>query len=374
MPEPDTSCVVINGKNGYTRSNTSWVIGRLVRDYESWMDPKIEAKVKEMISNKWTFDKNKQQERHEKAVEAGQESILKTIDEPKAASLCVSIYKATGAAGKPKNDLIYWAGVGIALLQLGIASIPCGLYGDWGILMVTAAGIVLAFLTGSLPQWSAEKWAGRKASNKKIILTRGNGSQHAIVVLGNDVGLDLEDLAAVGNNTDNSASRLTRSITIVLAGFWILLLITAAGLDQNNWFLLLVGAVGILQNILAAGSPRSPSAMGILLQYDTVVGEAKVMETLYEVEKKHRGVGYSMLDTFFPGGNIFPKEKVEWNKLNRKYFPELTKPEVAATPEAVSSPKGVPVLKVDPTPENVAEPDAHIAMAEKRFATFGKVG
>lgn len=337
MPQPDTSCVVINGKNGYTRSNTSWVIGRLVRDYESWMNLEIESKVKLLIANKWDFDKKKEQERHDKALAANQTSVLKNVPIPTAASLCVSIYKADGAAGAPTKDAIYWAGFGIAVAQLGIASIPCGLYGDWGILMVTAAGIILSFLTGSLPQWSAEKWAGRKESDKKMILTRGNGSQHAIVVLGDGKGLDLEDLAAVGNNTDISASGTTRYITIVLAGAWILLLITAAGLDQNNWFLLLVGAVGIIQNILAAGGRRSPGAMGIPLKYEEVIGEAKVMLTLYEVEKKHKGVGYSMLDTFFPGGKIFADEKVEWNKINEKYFPESALPKDATKPNGGST-------------------------------------
>merc|ERR1712093_866825 len=38
MPLPDCACKVINGRTGYVRDNSSWIIGRIVRDFESWMD------------------------------------------------------------------------------------------------------------------------------------------------------------------------------------------------------------------------------------------------------------------------------------------------------------------------------------------------
>lgn len=41
-----------------------------------------------------------------------------------------------------------------------------------------------------------EKWACRGDTKKTFVLTTGNGSQHAIVIQGAGVGLDLEDLAA----------------------------------------------------------------------------------------------------------------------------------------------------------------------------------
>ena len=83
----------------------------------------------------------------------------------------------------------------VLVVQLGLAAIPFGLFGDWSILLVAAAGIVLSFLTGALPQWRSEKWACRSGTTKTVVLTRGNGSQHAIVVIGDGKGLDLEDLA-----------------------------------------------------------------------------------------------------------------------------------------------------------------------------------
>jgi hypothetical protein len=50
-----------------------------------------------------------------------------------------------------------------------------------------------------------------------MVLTRGNGAQHAIVVRGDGVGFDLEDLAAGTVNVDVSASNLTRITVITLA-------------------------------------------------------------------------------------------------------------------------------------------------------------
>jgi hypothetical protein len=62
----------------------------------------------------------------------------------------VSIYGSTftATAGKPEQGRIYYSGFVVALLRLGIAAIPCGLFEDWGILMITFCGIVLAFTSG----------------------------------------------------------------------------------------------------------------------------------------------------------------------------------------------------------------------------------
>lgn len=57
MPVADCACKVIDGKSGYSRDNTSWVIGRIVRDYEEWMDPKISACLEDMINEKWNNNK-----------------------------------------------------------------------------------------------------------------------------------------------------------------------------------------------------------------------------------------------------------------------------------------------------------------------------
>lgn len=305
MPLPDCSCKVINGKSGYVRDNTSWIIGRIVRDFESWKDDKVKEHLDRLIEKRWKFEQEK--------AEKEQTGSGQTIKKPSQAGLCVSIYNAEQAVkGYPGYDVVYWIGFVSTIIQLGIAAIPCGIFGDWGIFLVTIAGILLSFATGSLPQWAEEKWACRDKSTKNVILTRGNGSQHAIVILGGGKGLDLEDLAAGQTNVDVSASWFTRISVIVLAALWILLLITAAGIKQNSWFLLAVGGVGILQNIFVAGWRRFPKAYGIPLTFVEIIGENKVMDTLFAVEDKYHHIGASMKDTFFPGGKLWPEEEKKW--------------------------------------------------------------
>lgn len=318
MPLPDCTCKVINGKTGYVRDNSSWIIGRIVRDFEEWMDEgmkggPIRKRLDEMINERWQMDKTAAVK---KARDSGEP--LKSIKKPTQAGLCVSIYKAEKAQpGYPGHDLIYFIGFVTILVQLGIAAIPCGLFGDWGILLVTICGIILSLATGSLGQWREEKWACRKESQKSVILTRGNGSQHAFVILGDGKGLDLEDLAAGPMNADVSASKLTRLAIIILAVCWILLLITAAGIKQNTWFLLAIGGVGILQNIYVAGQIRFPEAFGVPLKFEGVIGEAKVMNALFALEEKYPHLGKSLLDTFFPG-KLWPEEYQKWEELERK--------------------------------------------------------
>jgi hypothetical protein len=310
MPTPDCDCVVINGKSGYSRSNSSWVLGRLVRDYEKWMDPYVKHKVDEIILESWTWLKTEAIKNRKPAPER-----------PKQAGLCVSVYKpdARVRAGESAYDWLYISAFVVAIFQLGIAAIPCGLWGDWGILMITASGIFLSFVMGGLSQWKNEKWACRRLDedhDKNVVLTRGNGSQHAIIILGGKGFLNLEDLAGGQTNVDVATSNTTRIIIAGLTVLWILLLITAAAIKKNTWFLLAVGGIGILENIFIAGWRRKPAALGIPLEFVDVVGNVKVMEALYEVEAKHPYVGRSILETFFPG-KLRPHEEIKWNEYEK---------------------------------------------------------
>ncbi|KIX04589.1 uncharacterized protein Z518_05459 [Rhinocladiella mackenziei CBS 650.93] len=314
MPLPDCDCKVINGESGHVRDNTSWIIGRIVRDFENWMDNgkpngEIRTQLNNLIQKRWEYEIAEAEKKH-----PGSE---KNVEQPSQAGLCVSIYTAEQAQkGYPGYDLVYWIGYVTTFFQLGIAAIPCGIYGDWGIFLITIVGISLSFVTGSLPQWSEEKWACRKNSTKSVILTRGNGSQHAIVVLGQGKGLDLEDLAAGQTNVDVSASWFTRISVVILATLWILLLITAAGIQQNTWYLLAIGGIGILQNIFVAGWRRFPKAYGIPLTFKEVIGKNKVMDTLFAVEELYPHVGASMRDTFFPG-KLREHEEKRWAEFEK---------------------------------------------------------
>ena len=306
MPPADSTCKVINVRSGYVRDNKSWVLGRLVRDYEDWMDPRVAAHLAQMLEDKWKENRAKHGS---------------TAPKPQQAGLCVSLYKAETGAGRPRRDVVYYSGFVTMVLQLGIAAIPCALFGDWGILMVTACGTALSFLTGSLPQWAREKWACRRILHrhqKTVALTRGNGSQHAIVIFSEEGRLDLEDLAVGGSGDDVSTLLSTRVALIGLAFLWIMLLITAAGIEADTWFLLTVGGVGILQNVVVAGARRTPAAFGIPLSFDGVIGRTRVMDTLFAVEERYKGVGKSMVDTYFPGGHLREAEKARWEVLENR--------------------------------------------------------
>ncbi|KFA52994.1 hypothetical protein S40293_09911 [Stachybotrys chartarum IBT 40293] len=236
-------------------------------------------------------------------------------ERPSKAGLCISIYKAQKANQCfPEYDAPYIIGFLTSSMQLGVAAIPYGIFGDWSILMVTASGIVLSFASGALPQWSEEKWACRINSDKMFVLTRGNSSQHAIVIQGAGIGLDLEDLAAA--DTGMLAQWRTRVAVVVLSILWIHLLIIAAGIKQNSWFLFAVGGMGILQNMYVAGSSRLPNAFGMPLEFVGVIGQHKVMEALFEVENCYPRLGQSMLPIFF-SGELRADEEERWDNYKK---------------------------------------------------------
>jgi hypothetical protein len=147
------------------RNNKSWILGRILRDWpykEEWTDY----------------------------------------------ALVVTVVKAsrTEKAGLPKLDRPWKIGVCVIVAQIVLSAIPGILNNSWPCLTVTAGGTLLCLAHGALPQWKMEKWSCRdlavesrirnkpELKNKTVILTQGNGSPHAIVVISEGVGRDLEDL------------------------------------------------------------------------------------------------------------------------------------------------------------------------------------
>jgi hypothetical protein len=297
MPESDFPCILINGRNGYVRQNRSWILGRVLRDFDYWKQDAIEDKTRRLLADA-----------HQADVEAAIEAAGKTMNDAavpippprERAGLCVSVFHAAShpPPGVPTNDRLFYSGIFVAIVQLGIASIPLALSRQWSILVITAGGIILAVASGALPQWKAEKWQCRRGA-KTVILTEGNGAQHAIVILGREGGLDLEDLAAAAAQKETLPS--TRISAVILALLWTALLITVLGLKRDSWFLLAVGGIGMLQNVVVAGAPRRPESFGLHLEFDEVISDIKVMRALMKLEDKHPGVGASLVATFFPG-------------------------------------------------------------------------
>ncbi|GFF87114.1 hypothetical protein IFM61606_02822 [Aspergillus udagawae] len=316
MPDADTPCSLINGKNGYVRGNNSWVLGRIMRDYEYWMGEPVREKTESLIKARWEFD-----QQHEERTSPGSG---RRVPRPSQAGLVVSLWQPSTKQphGEPGHDLLHWSGVIATVVQLGIAAVPVGLRGDWGVMLVTAAAIILCYSTGALPHWKVEKWACRRLAardKKNFILTRGNGSQHAIAIISNGHGLDLEDLATGFAKINSPPITLFSQLAIISLGLlWVALLITASALQKDSWYLIAVGGIGMLQNIFVAGWKRTPAAYGVPLEFIGVVGEVKVMQTLMEVERRYEKLGKSMLGTFFPG-DLRDSEVKEWEAISQEW-------------------------------------------------------
>ena len=305
MPEPDCPAVVINTKTGYLRNNRSWILGRIVRDVDSWIDKTPKDALKALIRDaQWEEDdkvakKNAQLKANEPLLHS--ERVLKK-------GLCVTIYRAIAvpAGGKSSPDLVWFWAYFVLIAQLGIAIAPCVKNNEWEVILITAAGNFLAFLTGALPQWRQEAWACRRLepdnADKIVALTRGNGAQHVILVIGAQDAYNLEDLAT----SDPVPQKLTPIWLLGSLFLWISLLITVSGIGSDTWYLVGIGAIGMMQNIFVAAVPRSPQAFGLHLDYEAYCLTYKVMGSLMETEIKCarqygiEGVGRSLIPTFFP--------------------------------------------------------------------------
>ena len=273
---PDLQSIVISTSYGHVRTNQSWILGRVLRDFENhWMPPHVRQQL---------------------------EAMLAKARRPRA-GLCISVFEADPEriAGRASRDLLWWTGYLVAVIQLVVAAIPWIIWYEWEIFAVTAAGTILAFISASLPQWKLERWACRRNSKHTVCLTQGNGAQHALVIMSAGRGLNLEDLASA--NIAGNIAATTRPSIIIITALWVCLLVTVSGIKDHTWFLVAVGAIGMLYTVVVAGAPRKPEAFGIPLKYVNVYVRSKTMEALIAAERDYPGVGQSMLSTFFPGGS-----------------------------------------------------------------------
>lgn len=296
---PEVSIKVFNLETSYGRNNQSWLLGRLFKTYDTWMPVDVRKAVDKL--------------KRKVAATAPNRPLRKDS----TIGLCVSVYTWSGEAGRPSLDYVWWSGLLVSAVQLGVAAVPLALRGNWAIFLAATSGTLLAYASASLPHWREEKFQARRDGEKKqkkhFALTRGQGSQHVIIVMDSETGgwgLDLEDLA--GGHAPEM--HFTRVWTVVLAALWMAFLITCTGIVSDTWYLLAVGALGMLHNLVAAGVARRPQAMGFPVtlycsrneatgqQYQPqIFAEKKVMWTLMELEMIHKGFGKALLSEFFPG-------------------------------------------------------------------------
>jgi hypothetical protein len=283
-PDPDCPSILVNCSSGYKRENQSWFLGRLLRSHKSW-GQRFEGHGEDLRS-----------------------------DDGRPHSFTVFVYEfkpntREEVQGMPHNDWAWISGVAVMTLQLGIAAVPAGLYHEWEILLITAAGALLGCVTGLANELSQGSYHARMHSKKKIALTEGNGSSEALVFLGGGNGIDLEDLAA----TEGASSNITIVLSFTLMILWTALLITVTGLDTNTWYIIAVGGIGMIHNIIVAGGSRSPSAMGMHFRRCAVISTEKVMTTLMVLETQYPEIGKALVPIYFPGG-LRPSERDWWDQ------------------------------------------------------------
>jgi len=244
MPDADmANTTIIGAVSSHSRGTKTWVLGRLLRDEDDRLD--------NGMKNEQAHVPPTSTAQLHKGPPPTYQDPKNPAPAPEWEALRVTVYEIDDNPpvphGVPTLDLVWWSGLVVIVIQLAIAIVPWIKYDDWGIFLVAAAGSLLALLNGSLPQWREEKWACPKKGGATVTITQGNGSRHAIVILGKKgIGLDLEILA-MGTRTA-SPSLFTRIASAVLALFWIVLLIVVAGLNENSWcksFLFLFAALVI---------------------------------------------------------------------------------------------------------------------------------
>jgi hypothetical protein len=306
LPDPDCPSIVINCRSGYTSTNQSWILGRLIRHHTTW---RKELDANHLVENALALQREKSLElafRRDGELPSSPDLVpLRGI--PIFVYRGIGNLKRDGQKLSPKRDWAWSFGVIVTIAQMGIAAIPAGLYKEWEILMITAAGTTLAYLTGYMHQVTQGGAGVQRKSTKTFALTEGNGSQNVFVIIGNGSCPDLDQLARVDVPDSNAAIYMTAALLVL----WISLLITVTALRTNTWYMVGVGGLGMLQNVIVAGAPRSPAAIGIHARLEEVIYQPKVMHTLYELEEKYPRVGAALLPVLFQGP-LRPDEVQKW--------------------------------------------------------------
>ncbi|KAJ0120722.1 hypothetical protein J7T55_015454 [Diaporthe amygdali] len=334
LPPPDYPAKVFNLDSGYQRENKNWVVGRILRDLESY---------------------------------------LSRTDPIGDHGMRISVFEATLNMNGPASfswGRIHAAGALITVLQLALAVVPIVLDREWTVMMIVVAGTFMVQITGWLPQWRAEKLPNRQRSNTAYALTSGNGSRDVIVIFGRGYCLDLEELCASGSprtsrpwekftlfskpNTRNDGTQellrresrcrgsinayglpmgfwITKIMSGVLSVFWLLLLINVAAEKQHTWYLLGIGATGMFQNAWLAATETSSERHNLPLILIDTIKTQKVMDCLMDFQTSYQQAR-PLLKEFFPG-RLRPLEEKWWygqgDKDKDPYDAERRKDEIA---------------------------------------------
>ena len=237
MPPSEDQALVINCE-GHQRTNTSWVIGRILRDFEH--DADLRAVQNLRLSGKHDSKRHRSGLMGTLGVLVSNlrsANVEHQLVSGEALRITVFEVDTRKRAGRPTYDWIYYLGIVVILVQIGIAVVPWAVNADYFPFITTVGGTILVLLFGMLPQWGREKYAEYKTGGFTTGITRGNGSRHVMLILGKEhsrnEGLDLEVMAA--RTAQAVKSPLTQASAVLLAMLSTVLLITVAGMKGNTW-------------------------------------------------------------------------------------------------------------------------------------------
>lgn len=223
MPDADVSnTTVIEAQSGHSRTTSTWILGRLLRDFNHGVDKEMKNEASHIDPEGPAHPADTKPATNRPSWEGLRITVYEVVEKPPVAH------------GVPKLDWVWYLGFATILIQLIISSLPWILHRNWTIFMLTAAGNALALVGGSLPQWRQEKWATTTAGGPTVSITKGNGSRQVLVILGKrGIGLDLSILA---NQTRVSkALRSTRVATVLLAVLWVFYIMVITGTKVDMW-------------------------------------------------------------------------------------------------------------------------------------------
>ena len=336
MPDVEFSSIVINASTGDERVNKSWVLSRLLRDWEKrasydYEEPALVVTVFRLLGE---TGRRGQHANGGRDLEENKES---------------QIHARRLRPGVPMLDLQWYTGLLVMAFQLIIASFAGIVHKQWLTMIVTFGGTVLCLAGGALPQLKKEKWSCRKLeanapdggspTQKTIVLTQGNGHRHVMIIHSDGKGLNLEDLATARLTNHRS----TLPCLLILTIFWLLLLFTVGGFSENTWCLIAVTALGTAQNMFAAGHHRAPSTAGIHLgKPDYIIPDPsrqnergkeisnKVFQVLKKTEERMckeygiNGVGILLLPVFF---KKLRENEIEWRDQQEAKYKQQNDPQ-----------------------------------------------
>ena len=268
--------MVIDATTGNVRPNKSWTLDRLVTDIDRWQKTQKSARKLE-------------------------------AEHTSSPEFSINVYEALPNAGEPSFDFLAKSGLLVATIQLAISIVPIILHGHWATLCITITATCLALGETVLPQWLAEVRTCSRNTKKNLILANGNGAKHAVMIMGNSQGLDLQDMAAAIPSATVPAdfplkaiSTPTGLLSLAMKVGWFLLVIINVWQGQQDRYLLCVAGIGFVHNLFVARAPRDPSCYGIHLAHkETIAGDDK-MEVLTVAENRYSNLGLSMVKVFYP--------------------------------------------------------------------------